>query len=182
MRFFVRTLVTLGIQPSTGANCPEGNLSFNSCSQYSVGQGIPHTNPQAKYRLNFQELGSYLQCNAWISIWHPPIRHSSRSIPRAVGKSEVMFILILKLFWLINLFLGPLWSRFLQPPPPTKVLRDSYKVCHLSHKYYNCGLGTAVFLHKLPVGLQHLLLDLLVSMGVLSLLCGRHHQCTNSQD
>ena len=89
MHFFVRTLLTLGIQPSTGASCPEGNLSFNSCSQYSVGQGIPNTNPQAKYRLNFQELGSYLQCNAWISIWHPPIRHSSRPAYLSTDVSNV---------------------------------------------------------------------------------------------
>ena len=37
------TLLTLSIQPSTDANCPEGNLAFNRYNPCSVGQGRPDT-------------------------------------------------------------------------------------------------------------------------------------------
>lgn len=48
------------IQPSMGANCPEGNLSFNRCNMYPVAQGIPDIKFTGQVILpNFQKSGCH---------------------------------------------------------------------------------------------------------------------------
>lgn len=42
--FSAGTVLTLGVQPSIGANCLEGNLSFNNCNQMSDKEYLRLTN------------------------------------------------------------------------------------------------------------------------------------------
>ena len=66
------TLRTLSIQPSTGANCPEGNLTFNRYNSCSVGQGGPDTYkptgqispqlPETRLLPTMQGMDFYLMC------------------------------------------------------------------------------------------------------------------------
>lgn len=62
--FSARTLLTPGIQPSRGANCLEGNLSFNNCNHMSDKAYLGLTNFTGQIILPQLPETRLPQCNA----------------------------------------------------------------------------------------------------------------------